>query len=268
MFLIKKIFRYFINKIFLNYKRPLLNRYIYDLAERYFYFYKGECNPDMDTNGEAEVLKNLFKDGGSKCIFDVGANVGGYARRVLALSQDTNLHCFEPNSEAFAELELKFKNIFCNKLALGDEIGNKNLFISPGESSFSSFFLQNEHGLNTEVVEISTIDKYCLSRDINHIDLLKIDTEGSEFLILRGAKRMLESSAIDVIQFEYGHASLSAHVLMSDFVNLFKNHGYVLHKLKLNGIEPVQYTPWLEGCPYANFVAIRQDFDFNKLRGN
>lgn len=58
---IKKLIRKLINKTLLNYKHPYYNRYIYDVALRYVYFYQGECNPDMDTNGEKTFLIYCYK---------------------------------------------------------------------------------------------------------------------------------------------------------------------------------------------------------------
>lgn len=49
-------------------------------------------------------------------------------------------------------------------------------------------------------VKASTIDKYCKDNGIEHIDLLKIDAEGNDFNVIKGAKKMLPN--IKYIQFE------------------------------------------------------------------
>jgi FkbM family methyltransferase len=221
----------------------------------------------MDTNGEVKILSDLLNDNRERCIFDVGANIGEYTKRILKLNPNAIVHCFEPDSSAFAELKFNSNNVFCNRLALGDKTGRKELYVLPKESSFSSFFAKAGCAQSVEIVDVTTLDHYCFSHNIVHVDILKIDTEGSELSILLGSESMLKNKLVDVVQFEYGHALLIARILFVDFVNLFKKYGYILYKIKSNGLELVKYTSWLEGCPYANFVAVRPgSIFFNSIK--
>ena len=49
-------------------------------------------------------------------------------------------------------------------------------------------------------VETSTIDNICIRNNINKIDVLKIDTEGSELNVLRGATKMLKNTKIILVE--------------------------------------------------------------------
>lgn len=53
-------------------------------------------------------------------------------------------------------------------------------------------------------VSVSTLDAYCQSHKIHRIDFLKIDTEGFEIQVLRGARSLIEQDAIDFVQLEHG----------------------------------------------------------------
>ena len=62
---------------------------------------------------------------------------------------------------------------------------------------------KNLENQNTKEVEVNTIDDYCKTNKIKKINLLKIDTQGSEAEVLRGAKNILDQGLIDIIELEY-----------------------------------------------------------------
>ena len=49
---------------------------------------------------------------------------------------------------------------------------------------------------------MSTLDEYALSKGIQHIDILKMDVQGSELNVLKGAENLLKSNKIDIIYSE------------------------------------------------------------------
>jgi hypothetical protein len=51
-------------------------------------------------------------------------------------------------------------------------------------------------------VKVKTIDDYCKKKKIKKINLLKIDTQGFEDKVLEGAKQMLASNRIEIIELE------------------------------------------------------------------
>ncbi len=52
------------------------------------------------------------------------------------------------------------------------------------------------------MVKTKSIDVFCRENHINHIDLLKLDTEGNEFNVLNGAKTILSENKINAIYTE------------------------------------------------------------------
>ena len=86
-----------------------------------------------------------------------------------------------------------------------------------------------EIGEKTEVVKIETLDEICQSEGVSYIDVLKIDTEGFDIEVLKGATSMLKNNKITFIQVEAGmnpHNKL--HVPLQQFVDFLAAYGYVL----------------------------------------
>ena len=127
---------------------------------------------------------------------DVGANLGIYtlvasklvgpAGRVIAV---------EPSMQSFPVLE---KNLAANcmanvlplSVALSEKAASRWLYhgINPGQNSFGKDPFCKEAG---EEVVTETLDSILLQASVDHVDLLKMDVEGAEELVLRGANRVV-----------------------------------------------------------------------------
>jgi hypothetical protein len=91
---------------------------------------------------------------------------------------------------------------------------------------------------------------------IQRIDLLKLDTEGHELSVLEGARRLLESRAIDTIQFEFGGANIDSRTFLRDIVDVLRpTHG--VYRLLKDGVEPLRNDEREEIFTYANYIAVR-----------
>lgn len=237
--------------------------YLFQLAKLYVDCYQGDGNADMKTNGEFLFLNKFISKNNIEVVFDVGANVGEYTGYVLQFDDKLDIHCFEPSPSAFRKLKSRFRqsNIHFNNIALSNKSGRKTLYQRKGISAHSSFYKTGEYSksnISSKKVITTTLDKYCKTNSIKRIDLLKIDTEGHEFAILEGARRMLKNQVIDIVQFEFGNASTYAQVFFKDFVDLFSKYNYEIYKIMPMRIEKVVYGIVHERCSYANFLAIRK----------
>ena len=143
-------------------------------------------------------------------IFDVGANTGQSIKRFNNEFNLKEIHCFEPNVPAFEKLKkIKLKNIFLNNLALGDKekIQTFNNYPKTSSSSFyridkkSSIYEMNK-GFYSSNVKIITLDKYIEDSKIDKINILKIDTQGFEVSVLKGAINAVKDKRIDFIETE------------------------------------------------------------------
>lgn len=167
-----------------------------------------------------------------KVVFDVGANTGQTVQKWNKFFPKAEYYCFEPVGSTMITLKkntAKFKNIHYYQCALG--AGRKQAEIVLCEdSSLNSFVdIVKEIGERTEIVQITTLDEICHSEAINYIDVLKIDTEGFDIEVLKGATSMLKANHIKFIQVEAGMNPYNKlHVPLQQFVNFLLPYGYVL----------------------------------------
>ena len=174
-------------------------------------------------------------------IFDVGANDGQTALELREAFPEAHLHCFEPTPSTHARLTGRLAGmprLSLYPVALGATAGTAVLHCF--ESSLLNTlaadapFIQRFPGVTesaTGQVEASvrTIDEVCRSEKIDRISLLKIDTEGFELEVLRGAEGMLTAGKIDFIVAEITDAAPLAANQRGNLVSLIEllhPHGF------------------------------------------
>jgi len=135
----------------------------------------------------ADLQVDLTKAGiDPKTIFDVGANIGQSYIRFRRDFPDARIICFEPVSSVCEKLRLVASEVEC--LALGGTAGTAMVGVSDEWSVLNSLVVRNyAPDVREESINISTVDAYCSAKHIAQIDLLKIDTEGYELEVIRGA---------------------------------------------------------------------------------
>ena len=140
-------------------------------------------------------------------VVDVGANIGAFS--VWAASKmgaSGRLLAIEPNPVSFRELQRSIEELAVDAtafaVACGDVEGEVTLHFQPGytvSSSLTSFAAATE----SATVPMRRLDALLGETGISHVDLLKIDVEGAEELVLRGAGEAL--SRIDRVVLETTH---------------------------------------------------------------
>lgn len=86
-----------------------------------------------------------------------------------------------------------------------------------------------DDGARLEEVTLETLDEFCREHQVERINYLKIDTEGSDFEVLKGAVRMLAEQRIDVVEVEAGMNSRNKrHVPFQVFTRFFEERNYFL----------------------------------------
>jgi FkbM family methyltransferase len=162
---------------------------------------------------EPELVRFVSReltDGG--LFVDVGANIGLITLPVAAGNRRIEVIAFEPHPDNAARLRANLAanpglNVQVRELALGAERGHVHL-ISDDPTQTGWFRVSsNEHGIP---VRMETLDSALPSgRDI---DVMKLDAEGSEPAILRGAEQLLRERRIGCIIAEVnpGHGILAA----------------------------------------------------------
>lgn len=141
-------------------------------------------------------------------IFDVGANVGQTINSFRRYFDRPIIHAFEPAPETFAKLReaaTGIRDVRLNNVALGQRTKAQE-FIENTESVMSSFLALGTDGWGEirrkYTVQVDTVDNYCGTHSIPLIDILKIDTQGYELEVLRGAHNMMSGGSISLIYLE------------------------------------------------------------------
>lgn len=215
-------------------------------------------------SGESALLARLGHSRPDlRVILDVGANVGGWSRVAARTWPDATIHAFEPSKSTHEELVRATQglNVRTVNAALSDTEGRAALYAVTGETGLSSLNDRDlaEHGLTmtaTETVQTLRLDDYAVEHGLKHIDFLKIDTEGHDLAVLKGASNLIERGAIDLIQFEFGGTHLDSRTFLRDFVR-FLEPRYRIGRLLIDGVEPLVYSEREEVFLTCNFLAER-----------
>ena len=155
-------------------------------------------------------------------------------------------------------LALGHQQVGLHRFALGDRCGPSTLHIVAPGAGTNSLHL-SPGGVNpvpTEEVWTTTLQDFVGLAGLDRIILVKIDTEGHDLAVLRGAEALLAQRRISVVQFEYNHRWVYSRSFLRDAFDLLRPHGYRLGKLTPLGVE--FYSGWdpdLETFVEGNYVA-------------
>ena len=203
-----------------------------------------------------EVLAKLINKTENINIFDVGANEGRWIDSVNEFFKKPNIHAFEPSEKEFQILKEKYseeRNIVLNNFALG-EVEDEQYFNINYKGGLNSFYDVNQNTnwfrrqqnnkkvfnenftLKKQKVSINTIDNYLISKNIEFIDIVKIDTQGYEPKVLEGALNALKSKKIQTILAEIIISDIyKSNVSFFELEKNLINNGYKLISLDDHG---------------------------------
>lgn len=215
-------------------------------------------NYDYDpyTNGERWLLEQVARPGST--LLDVGANIGDWTLMALEVEPSASIHAFEIVQATASELRRRVPHhVVVNHVGLLDREGSVEIRHMPSFSAGSGMY-PTIHDDQVELIScrVTTGARYCTEVGIGHVDLLKVDAEGAEHLILSGFGEML--GHIDVIQFEYGLASIASRFLLADLYELLSPR-YEIGKLYPRGVDFRPYRMRDEDFLGPNFIAVRRD---------
>jgi FkbM family methyltransferase len=185
---------------------------------------------------DAAIKNKILKD--NPIILDVGAHEGESIVRFKNIFKDPHIHSFEPQEESFNILKrLKNKNIFVNNFALGSKEEIKDFYINSNDATSSFIPLDNSSkhlkGITTiknKKINLKKLDDYVAEKEIDYIDLLKIDVQGYETEVLLGSLKSL-SNKIKMIEVEICFVEYYKNI--SSFYNIEKiiNEQFELYAL-------------------------------------
>jgi FkbM family methyltransferase len=198
-------------------------------------------------------------------MFDVGANVGDTALELAARHPAAVIHAFEPVRETFALLAANIHavtQITGHQFAVGalsetSEIrlyeGTVNNSLKPHEGSVSR---------GTQQVTVVTLDDFCRQQGIERIDFLKIDTEGFDLEVVRGANILFQQHRIGVVVAEVGFSPDNMkHVSFCVFLQEMQIRGMELfgiydQRREFSGVQQLRRADCMFVCRHHRFPGL------------
>lgn len=204
---------------------------------------------------------------------DVGANCGDYINLLKEFHPNASVLAFEPNPKTYQILEKKFNDSDVTVVNKG--LGSIESVLKfydrkdhDGSSAHGSLYrkvIEEIHKI--EVVEmeidITTFDAYLEENGIQKVTFLKIDTEGHELEVLKGAHRILENGNVDLLQIEFNEMNIVSRVFFRDIAESLTN--YIPYRLLPTGAIRLKRNPLrTELFAFQNIVFVNKRFKPNK----
>jgi FkbM family methyltransferase len=227
----------------------------------------GYDEDDAKKNGELNLISGLIQSG--DVVFDVGANRGFWSREVLSLHREVRLFAFEPVPKTFETLKRNVRSgsppVGTFNVALSHEDAEKAFYHYANNekiSELSTFHrrvsVEKQLGLQPRpiTVKATRLDTFCEKHSVSHIDYLKIDTEGGELDVLKGAEGLLRGRKVTFIQFEYGGTYADAKVTLKQVCEFLTSFGYALFRVVPDGLLHIgKWRNELENYRLSNYLA-------------
>jgi FkbM family methyltransferase len=163
-------------------------------------------------------------------IFDVGANIGQSIREFVLDYAGARILSFEPDPNTFRTLKSSYGNhrqVSLHNMALSDRSG-RLYFDDTSPVSEIHAIAKDQNNTALPLVDVTTIDQFCSDYGIERVSLLKIDTEGNDLNVIRGASGMLRRGLIDVIFAECSLMQTSRRLVsFSALQSAMREYGYV-----------------------------------------
>lgn len=193
-------------------------------------------------NEQKRICQVLAKD--VKVVFDVGANIGQSAAKYRSLFSLATVYSFEPSKSCYNEivtLAKKDSMIIPFNIALDCELGSSDFYDTGGQTAsllapsyqVSYFYPETYFKVKRVInVPVNTIDNICTVHNVFNIDILKMDTQGTEDKVLIGAENMLKGAHIDLIYTEVSFTEIyNDQVIFYELCRLLSQYGYYLFNL-------------------------------------
>jgi FkbM family methyltransferase len=219
---------------------------------------------ELHESGERWLLEKTLPAMGGAVIADVGANVGEFSllARQLGAAQ---VWAFEPAEKTFSILQAATAGdgqISCRRTAVGERIGETEFYIPIDDAA--SALASRDIGITAVepdrarklTVPLTTLDHESNGGE-RRFDLIKIDVEGFELDVLRGASGLVERSPPAVIMFEFNSHHLNRAHSLPMFAELLREYSF--YRLARWSLRPLMVGHYLSTIyAYQNIVAIHR----------
>lgn len=198
---------------------------------------------------QISLAKKLLPEAG--VFVDVGANVGEFSVSLALAKPKARILAVEPNEPIRSNLQKNLQvnsisNVVVCPLALGDVRAKQTLY-QCNDSALTSFVPFTGQHIASDEIDVCTLDELTRTEGLERLDLLKIDVEGYELKVLKGAMTCLERFRPNLILEVNSITSKAAGFDVSDLFELLRSHRYrFLVWRKKRWIESGDETPTQE----------------------
>lgn len=184
---------------------------------------------DAYSFNETSLISSFFqflhiKNG---TMLDIGGHIGSSVMSFAPLGW--NIFTFEAQEDNYKELSLntkRFSNVKCVKTLVSDINGSRKFYVSSKHWGIHS--IKPFHETHTQSVNLHsiTLSKFVVDNNIKHVDFLKIDVEGADYLVIKGFDFKKDSPTLVMCEFMDIRTIPYFDYSASDVVNYMKNLGY------------------------------------------
>ncbi len=188
---------------------------------------------------EAKNAAAWIAPGREYVVIDAGANIGSWTSlfHKHAADRQGTIYALEPQPAAAATIRaLSLRCCEVLELALGEQPGRATFYTSgPLDTTGSLFDRRDTYGRDRTYdsfeVEVVRLDDFVQMRSLERIDFLKMDLEGAEYQVLKGAAECLRSRRIRALSFEFGTSNVNARVFFREIYDLLVGNGFVIFRV-------------------------------------
>jgi FkbM family methyltransferase len=196
---------------------------------------------------ESAVVRGLLRPGDH--VIDAGANIGWFSLLAASIVGPAGkIFAFEPLGTTADHLQRNLalngaSNVEVHRIALSDTRGKARLAIAEAGNNGTASLFAGDQG-EGDIVDTGRLDDFLPT---GRFKLLKMDVEGAEPKVLRGAERLLKARRIENILFEVNEAALRrAGSSCGELVALVKSHGYRLWRISRGRPQPFDAAETLD----------------------
>lgn len=194
-------------------------------------------------------------------MLDIGANLGVFSAGLCRKFPTRRLFAFEPNASTFASLQQNLRlNDCANAKAYPFAVAERDgeIAFALDESNRAMNHIAYGAGQGVASVHCVSVDSFLDDNSIESVALMKVDVEGFETKVFRGARKALAEGIIAVVYFEVCPVIAErAGFNPSDSARVLLEAGYKLFGItKTGALAPAELAE-LAGAPYANWVALK-----------
>ncbi|WP_194973140.1 FkbM family methyltransferase [Aquiflexum lacus] len=197
------------------------------------------------------VLEKILRNGHT--IVDVGANQGEYSLWAIKHAGNTGkVIAFEPMDGLYDQLTFNFslnpkyqKAFYPVKIGLSYAAGKLNLYGKEGDNEgVNTMFPTETHTVMIQEIILDTLDNQLSLLNCNQVDLIKIDVEGAELQVLKGALDTLRKHKPYLMIEINREACLAGGYEPEEIFELLRPMGYTFEKIGFRGKRiPVARVP-------------------------